>query len=160
MKKSNSIANKVYKYVHHQDVWLVTNLTDVVFENDLLKIENDGKITLKGSYKDGYAWDGCSPKRHFLHFIVGIPDGKLDYRTEKPITYFASMVHDIIYQFKSELDISRKETDVIFRLNLKEAGFLWTGVYYLAVRMFGGLYGKWKKKKSTAKVKILERSWR
>lgn len=159
MIRSTTIANKVYKYVHDEDVWLETNLQTEAHENDVLRIESGGKIMVKGSVGNGYAWDGCSPKKHFLHFLIGTPDGKLDYRTEKPITYYASMVHDIIYQFKSEVDISRKEADVLFKITLKESGFMWSGLYYLMVRLFGGFYGKWKKKQSATDIKINQSSW-
>lgn len=155
-KRSGSIANKVYKYVYTKDVSLQTNLIGRAFENDWLQVDPDGKIIVKGSFKDGYAWDGCSPKWHCLHLLWGTPDGKLDYRTEKPISYFASMVHDVIYQFKEDVDISRKEADVIFKLTLKEAGFMWCWLYYFGVRIGGTFYGKWKRKKSQKKIEISE----
>lgn len=50
MKKSYTIANKVYKYVHEQAVWILTNLTGRDFENKWLKIEHNGKIIEKASF--------------------------------------------------------------------------------------------------------------
>lgn len=50
MKRSYTISNKVYKYVHEQDVWILTNLTGRDFENKWLKIEHNGKIIVKGSF--------------------------------------------------------------------------------------------------------------
>ena len=161
MKRSDTIANKVYKYVHEEDVWILTNLTGRDFENNWLKIENNGKIIVKGSFSNGYAWDGCSPKWHFVHLIWGTPDGMLDYRTEKPITYYASMIHDVVYQFKKEVDISRKEVDILFKLNLKESKFLWWRVYSIGVKIGGGFYGKWKRKRKDSQnsITIIESSW-
>ncbi len=102
MKRSSTIANKVYKFVHTNDEWIMTNLIGYKFENQWLRMKEDGAIIAKGSNLDGYTWDACSPKWHFIHLTWGTPDGKLDYDTEKPITYYASMFHDIIYQFKDE----------------------------------------------------------
>lgn len=159
MKRSASIANKVYRFVHDRDVWICTNILDRDFENELLRVAPDGRITVKGSSKKGYAWDGCSPKGYFLHFIWGTPDGKMDYRTEKPITYYASMIHDVIYQFKSEVNISRKEADMLFKCILRESGFMWWWFYLMGVRIGGGFFGKWKRKKSQSRIVIKESSW-
>lgn len=159
MRKSSSIANKVYKFVHEEDVWIYTNILDRNFENELLRIDPDGRITVKGNSKNGYAWDGCSPKCHFLHFVWGTPDGKLDYRTEKAITYYASMIHDAIYQFKKEVDISRKEADMLFKCILIESGFMWRRAYVIGVRIGGRFFGKWKKENSQSGIKIKESSW-
>ncbi|MEM1137994.1 MAG: hypothetical protein AAGI07_19320 [Bacteroidota bacterium] len=159
MKRSGTIANHVYKFVYHKDVFIKTNLIGRNFKNEWVEIESDGKIIIKGSSSGGYAWDGCSPKWHFIDLMWGTPDGKLDFRTEKPITYFASMIHDVIYQFKEELDISRKEADIIFKLILNEAGFMWCGLYFFSVRIGGRFYGTWKRKISEKKVALTESSW-
>src|SRR5687767_14262930 len=103
MVRSSSDRNKVYKYVHTEDVHIKTNLTGLTFDNEWLSINKKGWITVKCSNKRGYAWDGCSPKVNFLDFLWGTPDGKLDYRTEKSITYYASMIHDVLYQYKKEV---------------------------------------------------------
>lgn len=157
--RSGTMANKVYKYVHKEDVWIQTNLTGRSYSNDWIEFESNGKFTLKGTNWKGYAWDGCSPKKNWLHFIFGTPDGKLDFRTEKPITYYASMIHDVIYQFKGEINISRKEADAIFLIILKESRFIWKWVYYLGVRVGGGFYGKWNSKKSQFPLNISGFSW-
>lgn len=159
MIKSQTIKDKVYKFVHHNDVFIITNLEKREFENDWLKIENDGKIVVKGSNKNGYAWDGCSPKFNVIDIIIGTPDGRLDYNTEKQITYYASMFHDVLYQFKSEIKLSRKEVDIIFKLNLKKSKFKLAVLYYFFVRLFGGFYGNWINKHSKTDIDILEFSW-
>jgi len=143
-------AIKVWKFVHH---------TDYVYTTDLLKnrtcdfkwlnISDNGSITVKGSYKNGYAWDGCTPKWNLIHITWGIFDGKLirfgkgDY---KPYTYYASMVHDALYQYKRCVPVTRKETDLIFYIMLKESGYMWAYLYYIGVRLFGGCFKGWKYK--------------
>lgn len=158
-KKSKSIDGKVYKFIIHHDVFIITNIKNRSFNNCWLSIEPDGKITLKGSYGDGYAWDGCSPKKVFLDIIWGTSDGKLDWNIEAPITYYASLIHDVLYQFKGKIPISKKETDVLFLLNLRKAKFKWAGLYGFAVRALGGFYGKWKTQGSQSEIKIEKFSW-
>ncbi|MGB0521738.1 MAG: hypothetical protein ACPGJS_02200 [Flammeovirgaceae bacterium] len=158
-KRSSSEKDKVYKFVHHQTDWIQTNLLGREFENEWLKIAADGKISLRCSKDRGYAWDGCSPKWNFIHLMWGTPDGKLDYRTEKPITYYSSMFHDVIYQFKSEVPISRKESDILFKIMLQDAKFMWWSVYGFAVRTFGGFYGKWFREESQTDIQVLGYSW-
>jgi len=159
MAKSNTIPNKVYKFVYAEDLFIKTNLVGRGCKYKWLEIEDDGKIIVKGSNPGGYAWDGCSPKWNFIDLIFGTPDGKLDFNTDKQITYFASMIHDALYQYKGEIKLSRKEVDVIFKNNLKRSGFLLSEIYYFFVRLFGGLYGKWKTNKSQKKIIITEFSW-
>lgn len=158
-KKSKHIKNKVYKFVIHHDVFIFTNIKNRSFSNCWLTIELDGKITLKGSNGEGYAWDGCSPKKVFLDIIWGTPDGKFDWGTEAPITYYASLIHDVLYQFKADIPISRQETDILFLLNLKRAKFLLAGLYGFAVSAFDGFYGEWRTNECQDKIKIEASSW-
>ena len=141
--RSSSIQGKVYKYFHKENVWIKTNLTGRSFDKDFLTIATDGTIHINGNKGNGYAWDGCSPKAIRFDFIWGTPDGILDFRTEKPITYFASMIHDALYQYKHEAPLSRKEADLIFRSILRESGFRWWRIYGLGVRIGGMFYGSW-----------------
>jgi len=60
-----------------------------------LIIETDGQITVTR----GYAWNGCSPKFCFLDLLLGTPEGVVHHHTGRPKTYYASMVHDALYQF-------------------------------------------------------------
>ncbi len=135
---------KAYKFISTKDVSRQTAILNKPFSSDWLEVEANGLITVKGSFENGYAWDGCTPKFNFLQFTFGTPDGMMIMETGKPITYFASMFHDAIYQYKKEVDISRKETDVLFKNLLKEAGFIWWWLYYFAVRTFGWVRGSWK----------------
>jgi hypothetical protein len=159
MIRSTNIPNKVYKFIHREDVWIQTNITGRKFVHERLVVEESGKITVICSFMNGYAWDGCTPKWNCLHITWGTPDGKLDYATEKPMTYYASLFHDALYQFKKDVGISRKEADKIFRILMKKNGYLWSGVYFMAVRLFGGFFGKWNWKKTAPGIKITAFSW-
>ena len=96
--------------------------------------------------KKEYAWNGCSPKFDFLNLMFGTPEGKyIEYN--KPITWRGSLLHDCLYQFKGQHNISRKQADILFYDELKENGFIFAKVYYLAVLVFGGFFGSWNNKK-------------
>ncbi len=138
--------NAVYKFVHVEYYSIKTDFIERAFEKEFLKIDNDGTITLLASQEKGYAWDGCSPKINFLDITWGTPDGLLDTKTLKPKTYFASMIHDILYQYKAFHQISRKESDKLFYKMLKDANFKLAGLYYAGVRIGGGFFGKWNRK--------------
>lgn len=159
MIKSSSIPDKVYKFVHKQDAFIQTNIRNRHFSNDWLSIEDNGRIIVKGSHDRGYAWDGCSPKWVFIDITWGTPDGRFDVRTELPITYYSSMFHDVFYQFKADIPLSRKETDIIFKQMLLQTGFKLTGIYYFFVRLFGGFYGKWNTVSGTDQIVVSEVSW-
>jgi hypothetical protein len=143
-------AHKIWKFVHQKDYHYQTDLLrGRKCDFNWLSISEDGTIKVKGSFKNGYAWDGCTPKKNFLHITWGNFDGKLkrfgkgDY---KPFTYYASMVHDALYQYKRCAPITRKETDLIFYNMLKESGYMWAKVYYWGVRLFGWYFRGWKYK--------------
>lgn len=102
-----------------------------------LVIKKDGTIIVK----KGYAWDGCSPKFSILDlFWVGTPDGAL--KEEKPITYYASLVHDALGQFGDyiEMPFNRQQRDLIFKEMLEQNNFKLSWLYYQAVVFFGPLY--------------------
>jgi len=60
-----------------------------------LIIEMGGRITVTRRY----AWNGCSPKFCFFDLLIGTPEGVVHARTGRPKTYFASLIHDALYQF-------------------------------------------------------------
>ena len=158
----NVDRSKVYKFVHRHDEYIATDLrfkAPYRSESGLVEVTRDGVISVCGSALDGYAWDGCTPKFQFLDFVMGTPDGRFDLDTCEPITYYASMFHDALYQFKDEVPISRKTSDLIFFKLLNEADFTWSQVYYGAVRTFGGFLGKWHQRRSAGKFTILNASW-
>ncbi len=101
-----------------------------------LYIDKNGQITIN----KGYCWDGCSPKHKFFDLILfGTPDGIINVNTGKPKTYYASMVHDALYQFMDSpgFPYSRLDADTIFYQLLCKADFKPALIYYYAVRAFG-----------------------
>ena len=151
----------IYKFTHLEDEWIQTNILGRTFDSEWLSINIQGKITVKGSYKEGYSWDGCSPKWKIFGKIIGTPDGRIDINTNLPKTYYASMIHDAIYQYKNVkgMCLSRKETDRIFKITLKKGKFKSWKLYNLGVRIGGWLYGKWQKKSTQAVIKVIHFSW-
>ncbi len=140
---------KVWKFVHKKDFSYKSNLLNRTCDFDWLSISVDGTITVKGTHENGYAWDGCTPKKNFLQITWGNFDGMLkrfDKGDYKPYTYYASMIHDVLYQYKRCVPVTRKETDKIFYHMLKDAGYCWAYIYYLGVRALGWIYRGWKYK--------------
>lgn len=104
-----------------------------------LRIEKNGKITVF----TGYAWDGCSPKFNILDlFLFGTPDGIFNPIIGKPKTYYASLIHDALYQFMDDprMPVKRNQMDKFFLLIMKRDNFLLRHIYYIAVRGLGWLY--------------------
>lgn len=96
---------------------------------------SDGLLKI---HKD-YAWNGCTPKfKIFGLKIIGTSDGTIDYATGKPLLYYASLVHDALYQYQV---IDRKKTDKIFLRLMNDVEFFLANEYYYAVRLFGK---RWK----------------
>jgi hypothetical protein len=98
----------------------------------------------------GYAWDGCSPKFCLFDLVFGIPDGVVDSRTKRAKTYYASLVHDAMYQFLLDgLPYRRAQIDACFRRLMTETGFDLRGLYWAAVRLLGWFFvalHRWKRK--------------
>lgn len=97
----------------------------------------------------GYAWDGCTPKFSLFDIVFGIPDGIPNQVTKKPKAYYASLMHDVLYQFlDAKLPLSRAQADRIFLEILTRDRFAPRLVYYAAVRALGGvtrLFTRWKR---------------
>lgn len=66
----------------------------------------------------GYSWNGCSY----------VPDFKG--------TYYASLIHDALYQYK----VGRKIADSIFYDLMKRDKFKGAWIYYNGVKLFGRLF--------------------
>ena len=122
---------------------------DMVFRDEWgsvrLVLERGGCITVTR----GYAWNGCSPKFCFLDLLIGTPDGVVHARTGRPKAYFASMVHDALYQFlEADSPLTRRQADDCFLKLLAESDFMLRYIYWAAVRLFGWLvYGAKKAKR-------------
>ena len=97
----------------------------------------------------GYAWDGCTPKFSLFDIVFGIPDGVPNQVTKKPKAYYASLMHDVLYQFlDANLPLSRAQADRIFLEILTRDRFAPRPIYYAAVRALGGvarLFTRWKR---------------
>ncbi|MDP9145402.1 MAG: DUF1353 domain-containing protein [Actinomycetota bacterium] len=104
-----------------------------------LIIEKGGKVTVTS----GYAWNGCTPKFSLFDLSFGTPDGAVYIPTGRPKAYYASLVHDALYQFLGENSpISRREADDAFLRLLGESKFRLRWLYWTAVRLGGRL--AWK----------------
>ena len=163
MPIKSSTSNKVYRYVQKENVSIETNIVFDDFNNDRIEIKGN-TITLIANENHSYAWDGCTPKWEISDFIFGVPDGRLDWKTEEAITYYASMIHDVLCQFGKcdGFPVSRKEADMIFKQILQRAKFRPYWVYYSFIRLFVILTRTGKKyyTKTTRKnIKITKYSW-
>jgi hypothetical protein len=123
---------KITKNYTHQTDWKL----EQPFIAEWLEITQDGLITVKAN-SSGFSWDGCTPKWSILHlFIIGSPDGHVNYHTMKPYTYHASMVHDALYQYLDTIPIHKSQVDLLFLDML--GNFKLRKLYHLAVKHFGG----------------------
>jgi hypothetical protein len=119
-----------------------------------LELYPDGTLKILASY----AWDGCTPKVGVWDILLGTPDGIPNIHTRKPKAYYASLVHDTLYQFLPVgLPIARKEVDKIFFELLERDDFAPRWVYYAAVRLLGGGFRHlthWKRSYQGKKVDL------
>lgn len=110
-----------------------------------LEIHPDGTAVVMADY----AWDGCTPKFSLFDIVFGIPDGIPNENTKKPKAYYASLMHDVFYQFiDAKLPLTRKQIDRIFLEILERDRFAPRWVYYAVVRLLGGSFRRfthWKR---------------
>ncbi len=106
----------------------------------------------------GYAWDGCTPKFSVFDIVFGTPDGIPNERTGKPKAYYASLLHDVLYQFlDAQLPLKRAQIDLVFLEILARDSFAPRRVYYQAVRWFGWLFRyftRWKRSYAGTRVSL------
>lgn len=113
-----------YSYKHRY-------FSGIQYINDWFSIEN-GVLCVKSEY----VWDGCTPKFHIMGlFSIGTPDGAL--RHGVPWTYYASLVHDVLCQFRYEIPLSQRQVTQIFKEQLEESKWPLTKLYVMAVTKFG-----------------------
>lgn len=164
LKGSGAIANhrdsemteeECLKKGPHGRVWKF--ITDTAFTWNTHRFENrycdfkwlkidDNAITVKASKDQKYAWDGNTPKVNMLGLTLGTPDGKLIKHKNgeyKPVTYYASMIHDVIYQYKRCAPVTRREADQIYLDMMRDAGFPLRSVYFAGVKIGGAFLGRW-----------------
>lgn len=72
----------------------------------------------------------------------GTSEAVLNYDTGQSKTYYASMVHDVFYQFSKDVRsfIDRKEVDKEFYNILKRDEFRFAKLYYYCVRALGWIW--------------------
>ena len=106
----------------------------------------------------GYAWDGCTPKFSIFDIVIGTPDGIPNEATKKPKAYYASLMHDALYQFLDvDLPLSRARADRLFLEILTRDRFAPRRIYYVAVRVFGGVFRhftRWKRSYAGKRVPL------
>jgi hypothetical protein len=132
----------VYVYCIKEDYRYQSSITGREYENEWFKLSKDGTVIVKGTNYKGYAWDGCSPKFKIKDLYVGTWEAVLNWDTAKSKTYYASLIHDVFYQFSKDIRsfVKRKEVDREFYHILKRDEFRCAQLYYLAVRLFGWLF--------------------
>jgi len=132
----------VYIYCLKEDYRYQSSIKNRKFDNGWLKLEEDGTVTIKGTNYHGYAWDGCSPKLKIKDVYLGTLEAVLNFDTGESKTYYASLIHDIFYQFSKDLKhlVARKEVDREFYTILKRDKFTFARIYYVAVRLFGWIF--------------------
>lgn len=136
----------VYVYCLRNDYTHQSSITGREFENEWFKLSPDGMVLVKGTNKKGYAWDGCSPKFKIKDLYFGTLEAVLNFNTGQSKTYYASLIHDVFYQFAKDVRsfVQRKQVDLEFYKILKRDNFRFAKLYYLGVRALGWIW--WYKK--------------
>lgn len=130
-----SISTDPYRYQLDETFQYTSpHLRGIEYANRWVTIV-DGVITVTRNY----CWDGCTPV-YFLPFIgwAGVPEGARD-AAGIPQSYYATLVHDVLCQFRKEILIDKARTLKILEAMLFEGGFSprRTKLYVAAVKMFG-----------------------
>jgi hypothetical protein len=137
--------------------WLIIHDGHIIVNPGYSEIDElTGDVTYDHAARRTYAWDGCTPKRSWLWVaLLGIPDWwqrKFVIVTVShqgivkqehvfwPITHYASVVHDALYQYLHHIPIEPEEVDRLFHVMLKRSGMspVLAYLYYSAVRRCGG----------------------
>ena len=102
MPKNFGMPGNAWRYALGSDYGYCSPLLDgIEFENEWVTIR-ESAIRIRA----GYAWDGCSPCISVLGlFYVGTPDGAQ--HLGLPATYHASLVHDVLCQWRAEIPVTR-----------------------------------------------------
>lgn len=99
--------------------------------------KKDGRITITKEY----AWDGCTPKLCFFDILIGTPDGVVHKDSGRPKTYYASLVHDSLYQFLPDIPksvhLTQREADWFFLKLMEKYEFAPRWIYWAVVRLLG-----------------------
>lgn len=119
-----------------------------------LEVYPDGTVKVLAQY----TWDGCTPKFALWDIAFGTPDGVPNHNTKRPKAYYASLIHDALYQFLDvDLPFSKANADQIFLDILTRDEFAPRKLYYAAVRIFGGMFRRftrWKRSYNGRSVRL------
>lgn len=121
-----NIKNRYFYRLKGDYILFVPSLQNYIFEGEFLQVKNGNVIV-----KNGYAWNGNTPKTLFLGILFGTPDGFLGHTLE------ASLLHDALYQYGKKFNLSRKEADKIYFEDLKRLDWQLAKVYNFFVRLLG-----------------------
>ena len=127
-----------YLYLCSEAQSFATEIKDVSFHNEWLTIHPDGEIILHASTARPYAHDGCTPKFSGLGMVWGIPDG-IPIRPGWRITHDASLLHDVLLQFRDKHNIPIKIINRAFFEELRKSGFRYARLYYGLVCLYWGI---------------------
>lgn len=106
-------------------------LKDIEFSNEWVVISR-GQMKISRNY----AWDGCTPRYHVFGLVsFGTPNGIL--RHGKPWTYWASLAHDVLCQFRDLIKISKCSVLQVFNDVLERDKWPLRRLYVRAVDKFG-----------------------
>jgi len=132
----------VYVYCIKENYQYQSLITGRAYENNWFRLTKDGTVIVKGTHYKGYAWDGCSPKFKIKDWYFGTWEAVLNFDTGQSKTYYASLIHDVFYQFSKNIRsfVKRKEVDREFLSILKRDGMRFAEVYYVFVRLFGWIW--------------------
>jgi len=133
--------SKVYRFVTRRIV--PTPLP--FFHRNAVFCDGSGRVwaTIEESIlyiSQGYAWNGCSPKRKVLGVWLGTPDHASNLH--------ASLVHDVLFQFSAtkHFKLTFEQVNGLFRSLMRKDKFVLSEMYYRAVMSFGMSF--WKKDKT------------
>jgi len=132
----------VYVYCLKEDYKHQSSIKGHELENEWFRLNKDGAVIVKGTKYKGYAWDGCSPKIKIKDVYIGTLEAVLNFDTGQSKTYYASLIHDVFYQFSKDVKsfVSRKEVDREFYIILKRDKFAFAQLYYSVVRLLGWVF--------------------
>lgn len=122
----------VYRYLLEQD-WSYQhdNFQGISKQHPWFTLEK-GLLTVHKNY----AWDGCSPKMYIFGVCtIGTPDGAM--RFGRPWTYYASLVHDVLCQFRHDLPLTKHQVVEVFDDQLNASSFPLRHLYTWVVNHLG-----------------------
>lgn len=128
---------RAIKFIETEKTEFEIPIKGIQYENETFSLSKEGIFRLRPPFY----WNGATPKVNFIGITWGTPDGALNMATMKPATYYATMVHDALYQ--SDIPITRRQADECFVYLARRDGFKLWKLYNFFNRTFGGFYRRW-----------------